>query len=66
VAQGTTPGDRLHIAFELADAGITIMRENLRRRNPDASAEEVEVMLKAWLTRRPPDSPGRSRPLSTL
>ncbi|MGH9112745.1 MAG: hypothetical protein ACRDZN_10700 [Acidimicrobiales bacterium] len=39
------------------------MRQNLRRRHPDASPQEIEGLFHEWLTRRPPDCPGRSRPI---
>jgi hypothetical protein len=59
-----TPAERLRIALDLADTGVDLMRENLRRRHPLASDEEIAELLRAWLRRRPPDSPDRLRPLS--
>lgn len=64
---GETPGDRLRIALEMADAGIEMMRLNLRRSHPQASVEEIEGLLVAWLHRRPGathgDCPGQVRTL---
>lgn len=48
-----TPAERLRLAFELFDAGLAIMRQNLRRRMPLASAEEIQATLNAWLRERP-------------
>jgi hypothetical protein len=60
-----TPEQRLRLAFELFDAGIAIMRENLRRRRPHASREEIQASLNAWLQERPGaehgDAVGRAR-----
>jgi hypothetical protein len=48
-----TPEERLRVAFDLYEAAETIMRENLRRRNREASAEEIERLLDEWLESRP-------------
>jgi hypothetical protein len=55
----------LRIAFDLFEAGEAIMRQNLRRRHPDASESEIDAKLIAWLGDRPSlaDVPGfRRRP----
>lgn len=44
--------DRLHAE------GLELMRQNLRRRHPDATAAEVEEQLRVWLLDRPADAPG--------
>lgn len=44
---------RLRVAFDLHEAGVRLMRENLRRRHPDAGEEEIERRLVAWLRERP-------------
>ncbi len=54
----TTPGElpaeeRLRIALEMADLGIAMMRENLRRRHPGESDDEIERRLVEWLHTRP-------------
>lgn len=33
--------------------GVALMRQNLRRRHPEATPEEVEELLAAWLRERP-------------
>lgn len=45
--------ERLLSALELSDAGIALMRQNLRRRWPDASTVEIEARLQVWLQERP-------------
>lgn len=44
---------RLRLAFDLFEAGEAMMRATLRRRNPDASAEQIEDELRRWLQHRP-------------
>ena len=46
-------GQRLELAFDLYEAGEQIMRQNLKRRYPDAGREEIERRLAEWLRRRP-------------
>jgi Rv0078B-related antitoxin len=45
--------ERLRLALDLFATGEAIMRQNLRRRFPHASPEEIEVRLDAWLVERP-------------
>jgi hypothetical protein len=49
------------MTVELADAGMAIKRQNLRRRHPDATEEVVDEMLRAWSRSRPFDAPGKER-----
>jgi hypothetical protein len=62
-----SPGAKLQLAFELFDAGVDLMRQNLRRRHPAASERELEERLVQWLRTRPGaehgDAPGRPRPV---
>jgi hypothetical protein len=44
---------RLEMALEMFEDGVLIMRENLARRYPDASADEIEARLASWLAERP-------------
>lgn len=48
-----TVAERMAIAFDLWDMGDEIMRQNLRRRNPDASEAEIEELFRRWLLERP-------------
>jgi hypothetical protein len=44
---------RMAIAFDLFDTAVAMMHQNLRRRNPEASEEEIEAGVREWLQRRP-------------
>jgi len=44
---------RMQVAFELYEAAQVIMRQNLRRRYPDLSPDEIEQRLIAWRHHRP-------------
>ena len=46
------------IASVLMDAGIDMMRQNIRRRFPAKSDSEVESSLNAWLCRADEPIPG--------
>ena len=56
-----TARDKLLLALEMADAGIAMKESQLRRQHPEASPQEIAVMLREWLINRPPDAPGRVR-----
>jgi hypothetical protein len=51
------------MALDLFQAGVDVMRQNLRRRHPEAQDEEIERLLGDWLQERPGaesgDCPGR-------
>lgn len=47
------PAAKLRAAFDLFVAGRRLMRQNLRRRNPAASDEEIDRLLGAWMRDRP-------------
>lgn len=44
---------RMKMAFDLYETAEAIMRQNLRRRFPDASEAEIERRFVSWLHRRP-------------
>jgi hypothetical protein len=48
-----SPVERLHLAFELFEAGRDMMRAKLRREHPDATEEEIERRLAEWVSTRP-------------
>ncbi|MFI5394886.1 MAG: hypothetical protein ACHQ9S_05080 [Candidatus Binatia bacterium] len=52
-ASGAEAAERLRLALDLFEAGESLMRQNLRRRFPSASAEEIEERVDAWLSERP-------------
>lgn len=43
----------LSAVLDLFEVGVSLMRQNLRRDNPDASEEEIDRRLQAWLHERP-------------
>lgn len=45
--------DRLRTAFELHEFGVRMYRQRLLRERPDASAEEIGDLVRAWLGTRP-------------
>ena len=45
--------ERMRITFELYQAAEDLMRQNLRRRSPCASAEQIEQGIREWLAGRP-------------
>jgi len=51
--------ERFREALRLAEDGIALMRQNLRRRHVGESEEQIADRLDAWLRDRPMDSPGR-------
>jgi len=61
---GEEAAERLRLALDLCEAGEMVMRQNLRRRFPSASVQEIEERLVAWLRERPGakhgDAVGRS------
>lgn len=44
---------RMKMAFDLYETAEAIMRQNLRRRLPDAPEDEIERRLVDWLHHRP-------------
>jgi hypothetical protein len=55
--------------LDLFQTGVDLMRQNLRRRRPDASDEDIERLLGEWLQERPGaesgDCPGRPVDVNT-
>jgi Rv0078B-related antitoxin len=55
-AQMSTPeqlAEALEITFDLFDAGLDIMRQNLKRADPSAADDEIDRRLVRWLHERP-------------
>ncbi len=44
---------RVQMAFELYEAAQLIMRQNLRRRNPNLDDAAIEALLAQWRRKRP-------------
>jgi len=55
--------------LDLFQTGVDLMRQNLRRRHPEASNEDIERRLGEWLQERPGaasgDCPGRPVDVNT-
>lgn len=49
--------EKLLLTFDMFEAGLSLMREKLRREDPSLSEEALEAQLIAWLGDRPPDGP---------
>jgi len=45
--------ERLRTTFRLHEEGVELMRQNLRRRHPEAADEDIERLLAEWLSERP-------------
>jgi hypothetical protein len=43
----------MEVLLDLCDTSVRIMRHNLRRRDPQASEEQIEERLDLWLRKRP-------------
>lgn len=56
---------RMQQAFDMFDAGVSIMRARLRRDHPNADDEEIGRLVRVWLRTRPGaeygDAEGRPR-----
>lgn len=48
-----TPAQRLRIALDLHELGVEMMRQKLRREAPEATEDEIQARLVAWLQDRP-------------
>lgn len=48
-----SPADKLRAALELHEVGVELMRQNLRRRHPDASEDVIDDLLTDGLQTRP-------------
>lgn len=45
------------LTLDMFESGLSLMREKLRRENPELSDDAIEEKLIAWLADRPPDGP---------
>jgi hypothetical protein len=59
--------ERLRVAFDLFEAGVSMRRASLRREHPEAGPDEIDRLLREWLATRPGaehgDAIGRPRPV---
>lgn len=54
----TAEARRLGEAIRMSEQGIELMRQNLRRRHPEADEAQIEHLLAEWCVDRPLDAPG--------
>lgn len=66
MADEMTPGEKLAAALEMWEDGMAIKRASLRRQMPNATEEEVDAALDAWLCDRPLDADGELVPWPRL
>jgi hypothetical protein len=50
---------RFRLALEMADLGIHLYRQRMRREHPGAGDEEIEARVQGWLMRRAGDYSAR-------
>lgn len=51
--QAETPADRMRIALDLYEVGEKMVRERLRRAQPEITFEELDRAIAEWLAQRP-------------
>lgn len=44
-----SPAERLRLAFDLFDAGVSLMKQRLRRERSSATEDEIERAVETWL-----------------
>ena len=65
-SQASSPeGRRLLEACEMHEIGLDMLRTRFRRDHPTIPADQIEVMVRALVSDRPFDSPGRPVALSS-
>ena len=48
-----SPAESLRASLDLFEAGVDLMRQNLRRQHPQADDREIDRLLGHWLRERP-------------
>lgn len=54
VMKQLTPGEKLLAALELQELGLQMKKTQIRRNNPDATAEDIHQLFRNWLLAREP------------
>jgi hypothetical protein len=47
----TADVEKFRVVFDMCDAGVRMYRQRMCRENPQASDEEIEARVQAWLRR---------------
>jgi hypothetical protein len=65
MAVRSNPARSFRLTLDLFDAGVQLMRQNLRRKDPQADDQAIERQLVSWLRERPGAEHGdcQGRPL---
>jgi hypothetical protein len=65
MAVTSNPARAFRLTLDLFDAGVQVMRQNLRRRDPTADDQAIERQPVSWLRERPGAEHGdcQGRPL---
>jgi hypothetical protein len=59
MAPAVDPATKLRTVLAMADGGVAMKRESLRRLHPEANEDDLENMIHAWLGERlASDGPG--------
>jgi Rv0078B-related antitoxin len=53
VTEQSPEARRLQEALEMHEFGVALYRQRMRREHPQASEEEVDAMVRAWLAEPP-------------
>jgi Rv0078B-related antitoxin len=52
----TLEAQRMRSALDMHDLGVQLYRQRMRREHPDASRDEIESLVRTWLTAPSPDT----------
>ena len=65
MAAASNAARTFRLTLDLFDAGVQLMRQNLRRRSPEADEKAINRQLVSWLRERPGAEHGdcQGRPL---
>ena len=56
-AAAATPAEKFRATLDLIQVGVSLMRQNIRRRHPGLDDGAVEERLREWLWRHPVEPP---------
>lgn len=56
-ATAATPAENFRATLDLIQVGVSLMRQNIRRRHPGLDDGAVEEHLREWLWRHPVEPP---------
>ena len=62
VAEDRRFSERFQTTLDLWATGVALQRQTIRRKHPDASDDDIDRMLTAWLQHRPGAEKGDGPP----